>query len=266
MYLNQLNGKIFVISLLNSKERRDHINKEFKRVKLDFEFIDAVNGKEISMHDDSRINYEIVRRSPNWLTPNIVGCCLSHASCYKKVLDENLDFAVIFEDDIIIRTPHFREIIENLLKLSPPESATLLYYQTFKKITLRKNQGIPIGNGMQSYDAGTFFPMSTGGYLIDKKTCENLYKYVFPIHTGPDCWHEFHVNGGIKNLRIVYPIPFSTRDFQSTVTNIQIQGKSNLLKTIVPVINKYKIPPFYQILQLRRNLLKKKFQNIELTE
>ena len=53
-------------------------------------------------------------------------------------------------------------------------------------------------------------------------------------------------------------------DFQSTVTNIEIQGKSGILKKIIPLINKYKIPVLYQILQKRRNYLKKKFQNIEL--
>lgn len=79
MTIRNLKGKIFVISLLRSKERRNHIKKELGEKKLNFEFFDAIDGSFLEMENDPRIDYEIVKRSPNWLTNNIVGCCLSHA-------------------------------------------------------------------------------------------------------------------------------------------------------------------------------------------
>ncbi|NLJ92631.1 MAG: LPS biosynthesis glycosyltransferase, partial [Aeromonadales bacterium] len=39
---------IFVISLTRSIERRASITKQMKRLELEFEFIDAVDGKEIT--------------------------------------------------------------------------------------------------------------------------------------------------------------------------------------------------------------------------
>ena len=266
MTIRNLKGKIFVISLLRSKERRNHIKKELGEKKLNFEFFDAIDGSFLEMENDPRIDYEIVKRSPNWLTNNIVGCCLSHAYCYKKVIDENLDFAIILEDDVIIQHSNLENLISNILINSNSGTVTLLYYQSFEKITFRKSDGINVSSGVMAFNASGLNPISTGAYLIDRESCENMFNYTMPIHTGPDCWMEFHEKGAIKHLRLLYPIPITTMDFQSTVTNIEIQGKSKILKKIISWINSYKVPILYFLLQQRRNILKKKLQNITLTE
>ena len=120
--LKDLNAKIFVISLEGSR-RRKHVIKEFKKYDLEFEFIDAVNGKYLKLDSDPRINYEHVLKRPRWLTPGAVGCALSHVKCYQKVVDEKLDFALIFEDDICINQD-ILTLVKNIKKITKEDEAT----------------------------------------------------------------------------------------------------------------------------------------------
>lgn len=88
--MNNLNKKVFVISLKNSIERREYITKLFNLEKINFEFFDAVNGKEMKK--------EIY--SDNALNPGEIGCLLSHLNIYKRIVDLSINQSLIFEDDV----------------------------------------------------------------------------------------------------------------------------------------------------------------------
>lgn len=95
--------EIFVINLRDRKDRRDNIKRIFSKQGIsNYSFITAVNGKEL---DNS-----IISKCRSWLQRAIyregflgsseIGCALSHLKIYKKIVDENLEGALIFEDDV----------------------------------------------------------------------------------------------------------------------------------------------------------------------
>ena len=95
----------YVISLPQSTDRRVAITQEMKRVNMEFEFFDAIDGRN---------NYEGLRdycykkgiigdRGAKELSPGALGCLLSHRAIFEKEWamrnDENY-WILIMEDDI----------------------------------------------------------------------------------------------------------------------------------------------------------------------
>ena len=87
--------KIFVISLNNS-ERRKSIKTQMKKLNLSFEFYDAVNGKELTQDEISSLcDNQALKNNPRWLNRGAIGCSLSHLFVYQKIIDENIEKAIV---------------------------------------------------------------------------------------------------------------------------------------------------------------------------
>jgi glycosyl transferase family 25 len=94
--------KIFVISLKKSKFRRDAVEQELKSQSIDFEFIDAVDGRVGEHPLLSRLNAQkFIAHRGRTAEPGELGCYASHMLGWEKVLELN-EPCVILEDDFIL--------------------------------------------------------------------------------------------------------------------------------------------------------------------
>lgn len=107
---------IKVISLQAAKERRLLISNLLKENNLEFEFIEAVDGRVMKAKD-----YYPLLRNPNFffnrrtvLTPSEVGCRLSHSAAISQFVEaDKNDWLMILEDDVQFKTG-FVEFVEKL--------------------------------------------------------------------------------------------------------------------------------------------------------
>lgn len=120
---------IFIVSLQKDLVRRAAISKILNEFNLNFTFIDAVYGKELSTNYlDSLRNKssgKIVDRGFP-ATPGEIGCTLSHLKAYQEVLDRGLEWACILEDDVILDDRFKRFINEFNSKYLDPTNLYLL--------------------------------------------------------------------------------------------------------------------------------------------
>lgn len=89
--------EIHIISLLKATERRDFQRAQFARIKLPFEFFDAVTINEIDQQ-------EVRIKKDGWerpLMPTEVACFLSHLRLWMRVA-KGEDAVLILEDDAIV--------------------------------------------------------------------------------------------------------------------------------------------------------------------
>lgn len=96
---------IYVISLKKDIEKRNFISKTLENFGLEFSFIDAIYGKELSDDLLSSIKVKSAGKIFNrGFLPSSgeVGCALSHLKAYQNILDNNLGWACILEDDAIL--------------------------------------------------------------------------------------------------------------------------------------------------------------------
>lgn len=104
---------VCVISLIDCDDRRKRIKKQLERLSIQFEFVDAIDGRAglapqlESMIDRPGTETEFGRR----MTDAEYACALSHMLIYKRILDQNLLGAIILEDDAILG-PLFQEFID----------------------------------------------------------------------------------------------------------------------------------------------------------
>lgn len=104
--------KLFCINLETRKDRLDRfirLNKD--KLGQEIEVIKAINGKTINLENVSdKINpldYLTVKNN----LPGVYGCCSSHFKIFRKMITENIEYAIIMEDDLLLE--------ENLSKVLP---------------------------------------------------------------------------------------------------------------------------------------------------
>jgi glycosyl transferase, family 25 len=258
----ELNGAVFVISLKNSA-RRSHIIKEFSKIDLDFEFIDAVEGKTLKLKEDPRINYEKVSKYPSWLTPGMIGCSLSHINCYERIISENLDFALIFEDDICFHSD-IKELIFCVKQNSFPSEVTMFYYQSFDEIILENDKLKKITARFSITELKKEQTLiSTAGYMIGREAALKMRNYLLPVHTGPDSWKEFCDNNLIKKINVIYPMPCYNACFHREIYH-KGRLKHRIIESVGNFIDRLKMPFLQSYLRKRRSLYIKKTQKIKI--
>ena len=87
-----------IINLEKDIDRYYKLEKKCKNLDYVPHRIDAVYGKELSNQEFKDKTTEFCN---NFCTPGMVGCWLSHLKCYQYIVDNNLDRALILEDDAV---------------------------------------------------------------------------------------------------------------------------------------------------------------------
>jgi len=82
--------EIHVINLKEAVDRRKSIESQLQKLQLNYKIFDAVRGLALSEKElNELVDMDEVRKYPNWLTPNMLGCSLSHMGVYKKICNSN---------------------------------------------------------------------------------------------------------------------------------------------------------------------------------
>jgi glycosyl transferase, family 25 len=171
-----------------------------KKFKLDYEFIDAIDGRtnDLTKHP----NYNNFIRMFLYKKPLIsteIACYLSHCKAYNKILNDNIKHAIVIEDDIILK-PELFTIINMILKQNI--NFELIRFIGKKKIPSHKK----IYNITDEYYVGQLYSSPGGAYCylisnLGAKKMLNASKNIFcPI----DTLMGFYFLTGIKKL-MVFP-------------------------------------------------------------
>ena len=88
----------FVISLASATDRRKHIEAEFGKHNVNYEFFDALTP-DIAKPYAERLSLNLASAN---LTPGELACMMSHVAIWEIIIKENLAYATIFEDDIYL--------------------------------------------------------------------------------------------------------------------------------------------------------------------
>lgn len=89
--------KVFVIHYTKLVERREHIKKQLARYNFDVEFITAYDKENLSKNDLALFNEGILSMSE-------MSTIRKHLACYEAICKEDLDYALILEDDATLET------------------------------------------------------------------------------------------------------------------------------------------------------------------
>lgn len=160
--------------LINLKNRSDRLQRFKENVEkylpnISIELVEAVDGKKLNLNDKEfrkNVNEWNFKNLNDKCLRGVIGCCLSHLECYKKMIDENIDKAIIFEDDCYFingKESNANLIIKNI---KFPEKFGIIWLNKWGTNNNKSINGLrPLINGQHT----------TESYIISKEFAKILY-------------------------------------------------------------------------------------------
>jgi glycosyl transferase family 25 len=106
--------KAFIVHLERASSRLPNVQSLRANLPIESEVVPAVDGARLSQQevDQACARRRFEPRYPFALTPTEVGAFLSHRLAWRRIVDQGLDFAFVFEDDAEIDAPAFARLVE----------------------------------------------------------------------------------------------------------------------------------------------------------
>ncbi len=243
---------IYVTNLKTSVERRLFMEKQLKKININYEIVDCVVGAELSAEDISSkcdmVSINKLNEKLEWFNKGMIGCTLTNQKVFNDIISRDFPYVLFLEDDTVL-PENLPEILDNVETFIKQGDLILLFWNSWNPLFLEKNP-IKTQFGFNYYTTKNYKDITCGSaYIVTKEAARKMLAANTPIHVSPDTWGFFYDSGCINRILCAYPHAVQTADFTSTM---QI-GKFLWTRRI---IDKYKIFPFYQYLTYRRKKLK----------
>ena len=251
--------KIFVTNLKDSVDRRRFMDEQFIRQNLDVEYVDCVIGADLDMAtlkaECDLTSIDKQNEKVKWFTKGIIGCTMTNQNTYKRIVSENIPYALLLEDDIVL-PPKLNSLILEIEGFIKPGDVILLFWKSSKVLKLKLNTKIELNKDVWVMNPSNTEALSGGSaFIVTKSAAERMLASNTPIKITPDSWHYFYKNECIDRLFITKPDVFKSAVLQSTMDI----GKFKKLRTILNTI-----PVIKDILRYRRNSSYFNSQRIEI--
>ena len=174
--------RILVVSLARAVDRRRSIEAGFGALGLPFDIVDAVDGRTEDVSGDVsqwRSRLEIGRP----LSTGEVAASVSHQRAYQQIVDDDLPYALVVEDDIE-PTPGLIDVLGAVDRL-PPDWDVVTLHSLFASAGPRPLPGPPL-NGDFRVCTYARMPYGAQGCLVSRRAAERLLAVGRPIRFPPD--------------------------------------------------------------------------------
>jgi glycosyl transferase, family 25 len=204
------NVKILVISLKRSLDRRKQVEKEMQKISLPWSFLDAVDGSALV---ETPVEYKprkVELLQGYALTPNEIGCYLSHKEAWKYCVREKVP-TLILEDDFVL-SPNFEEVLKTILESD--RDWNFLRLQGLYEVpyeTLLEKSGV-------SFVRNKGDAVGATAYLLKPNIARQLIKNSADIYEPVDHFLEHHQKHGLEFLAI-RPYPIDITRAKSTIAD-----------------------------------------------
>ncbi|MDM1780764.1 glycosyltransferase family 25 protein [Acinetobacter sp. 10FS3-1] len=170
--------KNIVISLKSATARREHIVQEFGKQNIEFEFFDALTP-DLARPLAEKMQLNIQNE---FLSPGELACFMSHVSIWQKMVDEQIPYMAIFEDDVYLGEAA-AELLNNSAWISPKWD--IIKTEAFANQVFLGKTKSEIAHGMRHIVQLTGKNLGTAGYILSLKGAQKYLQYVGQIQLIP---------------------------------------------------------------------------------
>ena len=166
--------KIFVIHYDKLVHRKKHILKELNKYDLECEFVSNYGKDMLTGYQKSKFRN---------LNDSEISLSMHHFECYKRI-SEKYDYAVIFEDDVIL-SENFKNNIEKYIN-DLPKDWDMLFFGEGHGVNIPNYRLVPEQNiYKKSTELNNPFPGGINGstrcadsYVISSKCCKKILEKI----------------------------------------------------------------------------------------
>ncbi len=251
----------YVINLARSVDRRAHMTAELTKAGMDYEFITAVEGRELDLTDPAIVDPSL----PDWTKTlaTTTGAALSHLDAYQKIIAAGLDEGLVLEDDVLL--PADLESLADAVagQLTGAEVA-LLSVDSINACRVSEQGSVSLpGSRLLALPIDVYQPRSGGAYIITREACERMIKSMPPVQRNIDDWWFHYREGFLDRVRCVVPIPVTKNPKLISTMGSYSLGNGLKARLIWPLV-RLKIPVLHQALNYRRGRIYRQWSRSEL--
>lgn len=188
--------KCLVLNLEEHTYRKLHIMDLFSKLNIDYEFFTGIDGRKLDLKN---LPYGLTLNAN--LTRGRIGCFCSHYAIWKKIVENNWNKTLIFEDDVIVDDIS-DEIID---EINSYDDYDILYLSFFDECAHTK---VPITNYIYTYHSDIIKgPYNFNTYIITLNCAKILLEKLSNITSTID-GQLFDIEDYYPNIKVVYPMLF----------------------------------------------------------
>lgn len=244
---------VFTVALPQLRQRYDYIVAHMQsHFGSNFEVF-GVMGKDCS----ASVLAEGVR-----LSPGQIGCAMSHLAIYRRMIEQDLDCALVVEDDVVLPAD-----IHGILQAITPmlRRGEVIQLNNWKdgdcllsRVSMSEIAGLSLYYPLNATALG-----SACAYLIDRQVAENILKVNFPLRVTADNWEYFYQKDCLSKARVVFPSPVMLKAFESTILHSD-RMRTDFQGLLVDTLRRMFFSPFRSI--RRRWILRNRSREVRFTD
>ena len=223
-----INIKSYVINLDYRIDRKKKFINDYKLKKIKYEIIKAIDKKNLSaleLYKDNILGIFGYNSLNNIIRDfhyefndlGAVGCYLSHIKTWNKILEDNVDYGIIYEDDVLFNNYIDDYKIKEYIKNVPKDWDIIIMNKN--KVKMKKYKD----NIFKVYEF-----LCLHSYIIKKDSIEYIISNILPINQQIDWKLACLANQNLINIYLFNDI--TNNEFyrqQVTGTNVQTISKKN---------------------------------------
>lgn len=157
----------FFINLDRHPERRAFLEAQLQKAGIAAERVSGVDGNDVP--PELAGYYDLASRSRDALRPNEIGCHASHMLIWKIIVERNLDYALVLEDDATLPSD-LEETLDEIVR-AMPRTWDLVRLCNRSKASIRPLAPLPGGGHLVRYSR---VPLGSAAYLVSKDGARKL--------------------------------------------------------------------------------------------
>lgn len=242
--------KILVINLDSNITRWESIVTQCKQLELSPLRVPAIRGSLLTNKEKSKI-YDLkanLEKYDKVLNDGEIGCYLSHIRCWEHIVEQQLDFALVLEDDAIL-TSDIIKYLEKIANFSTDWDYIKLSRGSKTKMAL---EHLELGDGL-SLNKVLKLPSTTTGQLVSLSGAIKLLAHSYPISRPVDTDIQYWFEMSLRCF-VASPLPVLNGDFGSEINKVsdrQLEKKYPFKRIIQKIryeyllwLNRNKLPNF----------------------
>ena len=208
--------RAFILHLERAISRKANVEALRARLPIESEIVAAVDGTKLAQAELDRA-YAPRRFKPRYpfaLTATEIGAFLSHRAAWRRIIDERLDFAFVFEDDAQIDGPQFAALIEFVTAERAAWDYVLLPAKPIRSGAAVARRG---ALALLRPDAP---PLRAIGQIVSRAAAERLLDRTLPFDRPVDTFLQMTWVTG-QPLLVASPSPVSDVSLETGGTTVQ---------------------------------------------
>lgn len=227
------NIKTFVVHLARATTRRPLVDRLLQATPFDAEIFDAVEGASLSAAQHAAVYSQHPLFAPAYpfsLGAGEIGCFLSHRALWQTILDQDLDAALILEDDLAIG-PQFAQAV----RLAADHIADLGVVQ-FQVRPIADPATVIAQHGGVQIIRPQVTPLRTSAQLVSQAAARHLLALTERFDRPVDTFLQMH---WITGLPLACAVPSGVSDHTADAGGSTISRKTPLNQKLAREVKRY---------------------------